>query len=288
MRGTALKKIEATTPLAQLFNTYLGGLHTQETFSAPRVSMRACRVAFATEAKGKTSDISIVWQAQRYYELTVVSNALNQLYWCIEQAAELLTYFYAELDGDLTAYAVANRRHLLNEYGGGEDADWHHSGTGDPDAGEGWEVTETTDPTRLADYSLYRQLARFFADPTRQGEYIGTSGPIDFNFFTLAVERQTDWAPRKIFEAMGGGVEMPVYRPDDHGQMVPVPIIDQIEQEINQDVANEALADHFVSVLNGCQQLAEQYAQMLPDEPAGYRVLHHGLNALLDAFQHLE
>ncbi|MDO7854423.1 hypothetical protein [Hymenobacter convexus] len=286
MRGTALKKIEATTPLAQLFNAYLGGLHTQETFSVPRVSMHACRVAFATEAQGKTSDISIVWQAQRYYELTVVSNALNQLYWCIEQAAELLTFFYAELDGDLTAYAAANRRHLLNEYGG-EDADWHHSGIGDPDAGEGWEVTETTDPARLVDYSLYRQLARFFADPTSQGEYIGTSAPIDYNFFTLVVEQQTDFAPRKMFAAMGGG-EMPLYRPDDHGRMVPIPVIDQIEQEINQDVANQALADHFVSVLNGCQHLAERYAHMPPDETVGYRVLHQGLNALLEALPHPE
>ena len=287
MRGTALKKIEATTPLAQLLNAYLSGLHTQEMFSIPRASMHACRVAFATEARGKTSDISIVWQAQRYYELTVLSNALNQLYWCIEQAAKLLTFFYAELDGDLTAYAVGNRRHLLHEYGGGEDDDWYHTGIGDSDAGEGWEITETNDPARLAEYSLHGQLAQFFADPTRQGEYIGTSGLIDFNFFTLAVERQTDWAPRKLFTAMGSG-EIPHYRPDEHGRMMPIPIIDQIEQEINQDVANKALADHFVAVLNGCQRLAELYAHMLPDVPAGYRVLHQRLNALLEALPCLE
>ena len=282
MYGTALQKIEATTPLAQLFNAYLSGLRRQEMFSAPRVSMRDCRVAFATEAQGKTSDISIVWQARRYYELTVLSNALSHLYWCIEQATEMLTSFYTEHGGDLTASAAANRRYLLQEYSGGEDADWYHTGIGDPDAGEGWEVTEITDPARLAEYSLYRQLARFFADPTSQGEYIGTSGPVDYNFFTLAVERQTEWAPRKLFAAMGSG-EIPLYRPDDRGHLVPIPVIDQIEQEINQDVANQALSDRCVNVLNECHRLAERYARMVPDEPAEYRLLHQGLQALLQA-----
>ena len=58
--------------------------------------MRACRVAFAEEARGEIPDLSIVGQARRYYELTVLSNALNGLYWHVEQAAELLANFYAE------------------------------------------------------------------------------------------------------------------------------------------------------------------------------------------------
>ncbi len=277
MRATALKRIEATTPLAQLFNAYLLGLHTQEIFSVPRESMRACRIAFAAEAQGEVPDLSIVEQAQRYYELTVLSNALGQLYRCIEQAAELLASFYAEHGGDLTAYAMANRRHLLNEYGGGEDADWHHNGTG-----EGWEVTETTEPTRLAEYSLHQQLAQFFAHPSSQGEYIGTSGPSDFHLFTLAVKHQTEFVPRKMFAALGGA-ELPLYRPDESGRMVPMPVIDQIEQEINQDVANEALATRFVAVLNTCQQLANLYALMPSDQLAGYRVLHQSLDKLLNA-----
>ncbi|MBC6991943.1 hypothetical protein [Hymenobacter sp. BT491] len=279
MRFTILEKIKAETPLAQLFNAYMGGLSTLEIFSTPRESMRACRVAFAAEARGQIPTLSIVGQAQRYYELTVLSNALGSLYGHIEQATELLASFYTE-HGDLTAYAIANRRYMLTEYGDGEDADWQWNGIGDPDAGEGWEVTDTTDPARLAQYSLHRELARFFPDPESHGEYIGTSGPIDFHRFTVAVEHQTDFAPRKMFAAVGG-VEIPMYRQDESGQLVLIPVIDQIEQELNEDVANERLTAYFNAVLNACQHLANLHATMPPDELTSYRVLHECLNNML-------
>ncbi|GAA4054390.1 hypothetical protein GCM10022409_46810 [Hymenobacter glaciei] len=97
MRSFILERIKTDTPLAQLFYAYMSGLATLEIFSTPRESMRACRVAFAHEAHSEKPALSIVGQAQRYYELTVLSNALNSLYWHIEQAAELLA-----LTGNLT------------------------------------------------------------------------------------------------------------------------------------------------------------------------------------------
>ena len=280
MRYQILEKIKAETPLAGLFNAYLSGLSTLEIFSTPRESMHACRLAFAQEAKGKKPTLSIVGQAQRYYELTVLSNALGDLYRHVTQAHELLTGFYAQHGGDLLAFAQANRRYSLDEFGGGCDADWQHTGTGDPDAGEGWEITDTTDPARLAEYSLHAALARFFPDPESHGEYIGTSGPIDFHRFTLAVERQTDFAARKMFAAVGG-VELPMYRQDENGQMVPIPVIDQIEQELNEDIANERLTAYFAAVLNAGQHLAELHATMRPDDLRGYGLLHECLGNML-------
>jgi hypothetical protein len=280
MRYHILEKIKANTPLAQLFNAYMRGLSTLEIFSTPRESMHACRVAFEKEARGKVPRLSIIGQAQRYYELTVLSDALGALYRHVTQAAELLDSFYTEHGGDLLAYAQANRRYLLNEYGGGEDADWHHTGTGNSDVGEGWEVTETADPTRLAEYSLHAALARFFPDPESHGEYIGTSGPIDFHRFTVAVEHQTDFAPRKMFAAVGG-VELPLYRQDENDQMVPIPVIDQIEQELNEDIANERLTAYFNAVLNAGQHLAELHATMRPDDLRGYELLHECLGSML-------
>ena len=280
MRFTILEKIKSETRLARLFNAYMEGLSTLEIVSTPRESMRACWVAFAEAERSNVPALSIVGQAQRYYSLTVLSNALGSLYRHIEQAAELLAGFYTEHGGDLTAYAITNRRYMLNEYGGGEDDDWHHTGTGDPDAGEGWEVTDTTDPARLAEYSLHQELARHFPDPESHGEYIGTSGPIDFHRFTLAVEHQTDFAPRKMFAAVGG-VEMPMYRQDESGRFVPIPVIDQIEQEINEDVANERLTAYFCAVVNAGQHLSELHATMPPDDVAGYRLLHTCLNDML-------
>ncbi len=276
MRFHILEKLTADTPLAHLFNAYLSGLSTLDIVCTPRESMRACRLAFAEEARGEVPALSIVGQAQRYYELTVLSNALGNLYWCVEQAHELLTEFFDEHDGDLLAYAAANRRHHLNEFGGGEDADW----LPDPAAPEGWAIADTTDPARLAEYSLHRELGRFFATEDEHGEYIGTSGPIDFHRFTLAVEHQTDFAPRKMFAAVGG-YEMPLYRQNEAGQLVPIPVIDQIEQEINEDVANERLTAYFNAVLNAGQHLAGLYTTMLPDERRGYELLHECLGNML-------
>lgn len=280
MRHFILEKIKAETPLAGLFNAYLAGLSTLEIFSTPRESMHVCRVAFAREAKGAKPMFSIIGQAQRYYELTVLSNALNALHGHVQGATELLATFFTEYGGELLAFAQATRHRLLNEYGGGEDADWHHTGTGSPDAGEGWEVVPTTDPAHLAKYSLHRELARFFANEDEHGEYIGTSGAIDYQYFTLAVEHQTDYSARKMLAAVGGA-ELPMYRQNEAGQMEPIPVIDLIEREINDDVANERLTAFFCGVLNAGQHLAELHATMPPDELRGYRLLHEGLGNML-------
>lgn len=280
MRFCILEKITADTPLAQLFNAYLSGLSTLDIIATPRESMRDCREAFAAEARGEVPALSIVGQARRYYELTVLSNALNGLYWCIEQAAELLTEFFETYGGDLNAYAAANRLHHLNEYGGGEDDDWHHNGTGNPDVGEGWEVSETTDPARLCDYSLHRELAAFFVGNETHGEHIGTSGPEDFAGFTACVAHQTDFSFRKMFSALAGR-EVSICQQDEHGDYKPVPVIDQIEQEINEDIANERLTAHFCAVLNAGQHLARLYATMPPTDLRGYRLLRECLDNML-------
>ncbi len=79
-----------------------------------------------------------------------------------------------------------------------------HTGHGGPDTGEGWEITETTDPGLLTEYGLHAELARFFATPDEHGEYIGTSGPIDFCCFTLAVEHQTDFTRARCLRPWAG------------------------------------------------------------------------------------
>jgi hypothetical protein len=63
--------------------------------------------------------------------------------------------------------------------------------------------------------------------------------------------------------------------------MVPIPVIDQIEQEINEDVANERLAAYFNAVLNAGQHLAALHATMPPDDVAGYQLLHERLHHML-------
>jgi hypothetical protein len=94
------------------------------------------------------------------------------------------------------------------------------------------------------------------------------------------VEHQTDFALRKMFAAVGGK-EITLYRPEESGQMVPIPVIDQIEQEINEDVANERLTAYFNAVLNAGRHLAELHATMRPDDLRGYELLHQCLSNML-------
>lgn len=69
-----------------------------------------------------------------------------------------------------------------------------------------------------------------------------------------------------MFAAVGGA-ELLLYRQDENGQMVPIPVIDQIEQELNEDVANERGTAYFNAVLNAGRHLAELHATMPPARP---------------------
>lgn len=63
--------------------------------------------------------------------------------------------------------------------------------------------------------------------------------------------------------------------------MVPVPISDQIEQELNEDIDIGRLTAYSNAVLNAGQYLADLYATMPPDELAGCRLLDECLNNML-------
>ena len=63
--------------------------------------------------------------------------------------------------------------------------------------------------------------------------------------------------------------------------MVPVPISDQIEQELNEDIDIGRLTAYSNSVLNAGQYQADLYATMPPDKLVGYRLLHECLNNML-------
>ena len=280
MRSNIFQKNTAPTPLARLLNAYTEGLSTIEICSRPCESMRACRLSFVAEERGEELPISVIDLAKRYYELTTLSNSLNALHGHVQQAADLLATFFTDYDGDLLAYAIANRRHLVNKYGSDEDADWHHTGKGDPDAGEGWEVSDTTDPARLAEYGLHGELARFFSDPENYGEYIGSSGPEDYIVYTNAVAKQTDFGLRQMFAASGTGLN--VFRLNEDEQLEPISLGDQIEAEINEDLANASIAEQFNTVLEvGC--FADTfYKNMPPGHPDPYRVLHRLLKIMLN------
>ena len=58
-------------------------------------------------------------------------------------------------------------------------------------------------------------------------------------------------------------------------------VIDQIEQELNEDVANERRTAYFNAVLNAGRHLAKLHAIMPPDELRGHGLLHECLGNML-------
>lgn len=271
MRWSILKQIEAEDRLAQLFNAYMKGLSTFEIVSLPRETMRECRASFAQEATGAKPTLSIVDQARRYYELTVLSNSLSGIHANVSRAIKLLEGFFEEYDGDVHSYAVKNRMVRIDQDGSDDPTDWYRHN--EEDKNEEWKVVYKDDPEQLEDYSLHNDLAACFNGYDTRGEYIGTSAPEDFAAFTAAVATQTDLSFRKIVSHLGDGKkEIAITRVQEDGSYAPVPLADQIEDEINEDIVNERLTEQFNIVLAMCVEINRLYNHM-PRGTSNYEAL---------------
>ncbi|WP_375438143.1 hypothetical protein [uncultured Hymenobacter sp.] len=262
MRHRILEPLLATDNLALLFNAYLRGLSTFDMVTAPRETMRECNAAFAREAAGDKPKLSIVDQARRYYELTVLSNSLHSLHRSVVGALALLEDFLKIYQADLTAYAVANRLRSIDEWGSDDESDWEPDGF--DEKGQKWKVAYKDDPTSLAPYSLHHELAAFFNGHDTRGEYIGTSHPSDFAVYSHAVATQTELSLRKMF-SHGFKQDLTIYGQQADGQMLPLSLADQIEDELNEDIVNSSLVDEFNAVLYKCEELGQIYEEMAPD-----------------------
>lgn len=274
-----LHPINADDRLAQLFNLYLEGLSTIEIIFTPRETMRQCRQAFDTNQSTPGTTHSMARQAKVFYELTVLNNALRGIHRSVIGAVTLLEGFFTTYHGDLQHYAVQNRLASLEKYGSDEDDDWEETGEVDADGNPQWRAVYKDDPASLIYYTLHHELGAFFHGHETKGEYIGTSGPEDFAAYTQAVATQTDVSFRKMMGRFKGS-DLPIYREQD-GEMIPVPLADQIEDELNEDIQNAQLADTFNRILTLGVGAAQRYEHLAPDVVDDYRLLLRGLQNML-------
>ncbi|SMB92021.1 hypothetical protein SAMN00120144_2512 [Hymenobacter roseosalivarius DSM 11622] len=271
MNKRVLLPIQANDPLAKLFNAYMQGLRTSELMYLPRETMRECQEAFTREAAGEVLDISIVDQARRYFELTVVSNSLSDMHCNIGDAIALLEGFFADYGGDVNAFAIQNRMNKVKEYGG-DDSDWYL----DTEAEEEnqWKIRYTDDPEALKGYTLHDELSGCFNGYGEiRGEYIGTSGPEDFASHTVLVRGQTEFSLRKMLSLYDPGYaeEAVLYQQAD-GSYTALPLADQIEHELNEDINNDHLANLFEAVLHSKVEV-RQYYDSMPQDVSNYQIL---------------
>ncbi|MDF7810930.1 hypothetical protein [Hymenobacter sp. YC55] len=278
MRHRILEPINATDNLALLFNAYLRGLSTFDLVTVPRETMAECNAAFQREAQGDKPKHSITDQARRYYEMTVLCNSLHSVHRQVVGALALLENFLKTYQADLTKYAIEKRLKTIDEWGSDDETDWEPDGF--DEEGQVWKVAYKDDPESLAPYSLHNELAGFFNGHDTRGEYIGTSHPSEFAVYTHAVATQTELSLRKMF-SHGLKQDITLHSVGPEGEMVPVSLADQIEDELNEDLVNTSLANEFNAVLYKCEELGQLYREMAPDDLPRYVQLCGWLHKLV-------
>jgi len=284
MRYRILEPLQADDTLAQLFNTYLRGLSTYEIVTVPRETMREYQQEMKQELEAEAIDTpsSLIDRSLRYYELVVLRNSLHGLHRNVVHALGTLHRFFTTYEGDLKRFAIENRIRSLQEYGDGEDGDWEWSGEGDKDDTATWKPTYKDDPESIRPYSLHQELAGCFDGYDGREEYIGTSSPAHFEMFSQIVATQTELSFRRI---MGSrlGEDIPVYRAEPGGELAPLSLADQIEHELNEDLANARIVERFNGVLILGEDVLKLYQSMDQNQVEPYRKLQALLQWMLEA-----
>ncbi|MBX0293138.1 hypothetical protein K3G63_22020 [Hymenobacter sp. HSC-4F20] len=78
------------------------------------------------------------------------------------------------------------------------------------------------------------------------------------------------------------GEDLPVYRVEPGGEFVPLSLADQIESEINEDLANARLVEAFNSVLLLGAEALQLYQTLDPTQKNSYYHLQSLLTWMLD------
>lgn len=268
------KRLEADTPLAQLFNDYLSKLIFQALTCAPRYSVHDCYAALFADDKSGSSDASVMAkEAIQYLLLSTLNHSLIDLHSCVQAATDLLTRFYSEYGGNIHAFAHANRQYHLQLDGGKFDVDREvESPAKEP-------VAFKVDPKTMDSYSLYWELSQYFRDNRYAGEFIGSSGPDSFAYFIGFLFHAKPSFSKEEFASEYTDISYPVSYKKVYPSSDSTDEILQVNS--NSDSGNHERALRFNEVLEYGQDLAAFLTFMSADEPANYRKLLRRLQRIL-------
>lgn len=249
--------------LGQLFNAYLGRLGMLESSVFPRETMREFRRLWSEEPTPKLKKREREQQKHlasfipQFYHLQILSNSLCSLHRNVNGAIKKLTEFFATYEGDLKRYAIENRLRSIDEYGSEDDSDWYRDN--EADESEKWKAVYKDDEQSLANYTLTDELKQFFAEADWRGEHIGSSDVEDFACYTRMVSRSSGFSPFKAI-ARFTGTELPIYRQNEAGEMVPQSQAELVESEVNDELRDVRVGCYFDQLLGRLQRAAACYA----------------------------
>ncbi len=270
--------------LAQLFNAYMSRLSMLESSVFPRENMREFRrlwlrgpVTPRLKKREREQQKHLASFIPKFYHLQILSNSLCQLHRNVNGAIEKLTTFFGTHGGDLKRYAIESRLRCIEQDGSDEDSDWYREN--EADENEPWKVVYKEDEQALADYTLASDLVHFFAEADWRGEHIGSSGVEDFALFTGMVARTASFNPFKAIAALTG-TELPIYRQNEAGEMVPQSLAEQAESELNDELRDVRVACYFDQILRRLEQAATCHKAARTTED--YRTLLAQLESIRD------
>ncbi len=252
--------------LASFFNIYIDKLDNLVMLAMPQDTMQ--EYVFGPNKDPR--------RAERTYETILLGRSLSGMHWSAFQALEQLTALFDTHGGDPKAFAIANRLESLEACGSDDDTDWYKENPADENSQ--WLVVHKEDNESLAPYTIHAALADFFPGGEIRGEAIGTSSPDAFASFNNLIVNRTDFSFRKMWGQFTGNAPE-VCRVDDEGAAVPVPLGDQIEEEMNEDINNKAFVEAFDNVIGAFRSMAAVYARACRAED--YRCLYVSLTSLL-------
>jgi len=275
--------------LGQLFNAYMGRLSMLESSVFPRETMREFRRLWTADGAFKLTKRESKQQKHltsfipQFYHLQILSNSLHDLHRNVNGAIAKLSDFFTTYEGNMKRYAIENRMRCIEEYGSDEDSDWYREN--EEDENEPWKVVYKEDKKSLKHYTIAEDIKQFFAKADWRGEHIGSSEAEDFWCYTQMVGRSSGFNPFKAI-ARFTGVELPIYRQNEAGEMVPQSQADQLESEVNDELRDVRVACYFDQILRRLTVAADCYNAVKKSED--YSTLLGQLESIRDCIGLLE
>lgn len=276
MKFFVIEDIEAEDRLAHLFNCYISKLRLLDAIALPRETMRELRGLkdlIRTENGLETEEVAQYFKREAsFYSLTVLGNSLHNFHWAVTSVIKTLETFFTEFEGDLHAYAVAQRYRFYQQHGSEDAADYDGAGR----------VLRKEDEASLKKWGLWDELAKFFheaGEAGRRQEQIGSSSAENFAEFTSLVERANDFSVAKIFQKMGHAI--PVAHRGSDGELKVLDFPSQVEADLNQRIDNQRLGQAFGVVWDRGQHLAAFFRTFDRHDVDNYALLLSSARQLL-------
>lgn len=232
--------INDDSKLSNLYEKYLDIL-----FKATPMSWDS--YASLSEAKSEGTEIYKMSSALTLHNKLLVWQSFLGIINSAKESIKIIDEFENDYNSDLIHYAAQKRIDLIDKWGG-DEKDFTESG----------DIRFSTDEKDLAFYNIKYYLSNHIEIEASnfRGEKVGSSMIDDLEYTNLFVKNATDFDIFKFFRQNGHNIQPLTRFPD--GTMKPLTLADEIELEINKDIANQSVIDAVAKTLEYGREISNK------------------------------